>query len=103
MTKTDFRSEDSKKWRSLYKTAAWLKGRAWFLRNNPLCAFCQDEGIATPATVVDHIQAHKGDRGLFHDTKNWQALCAPCHDKIKQAMERNSHKPRIDITGWPIV
>ncbi|WP_456243258.1 HNH endonuclease [Thermacetogenium phaeum] len=23
---------------------------------------------------------HKGDRQLFWDESNWQALCKPCHD-----------------------
>ena len=33
------------------------------------------------ATVVDHIIPHKGDQKLFWDTRNWQPLCKPCHDK----------------------
>lgn len=30
--------------------------------------------------MVDHITPHKGDRGLFWDRNNWQALCKTCHD-----------------------
>lgn len=33
---------------------------------NPVCAKC-----GRLATVVDHIQAHKGNVGLFWGTKNW--------------------------------
>lgn len=102
MTNFDKRTEESKEWRKLYKTAQWLKGRAWFLRHNPLCVFCGEDGIATPATIVDHKIPHKGDKGLFYDTKNWQPLCKPCHDGIKQAMEKNDHKVQIGLDGFPI-
>ena len=54
------------------------------------------------ANVVDHIIPHKlkdaidsGDvarieasRALFWDSANWQSLCAPCHNSIKQAEEK---------------
>lgn len=102
MTNLDKRSEESKGWRHLYKKAQWLKGRAWHLRQNPLCVFCAEAGRAEPATVVDHIIPHKGDVGLFFDTKNWQSLCAPCHDTIKQAIEKNAHKRATGLDGWPL-
>lgn len=66
--------------------AKWRKARLRFLRQNPLCVHCLDEDEITPATVVDHIQAHKGDRELFWDEDNWQALCKMHHD-IKTAKE----------------
>jgi 5-methylcytosine-specific restriction protein A len=31
--------------------------------------------------VVDHIKPHKGDRGLFWELANHQALCKRCHDR----------------------
>lgn len=102
MSKFDQRTEESKKWRKLYGTAQWIKGRAWFLRNNPLCVFCEEEGRAEPATVVDHIKPHKGDKTLFYDVSNWQGLCAPHHDKTKQAMEKNEERIATGIDGWPI-
>ena len=39
------------------------------------------EGRYTKATVVDHIQPHRGDPKLFWDQSNWQSLCKRCHDK----------------------
>jgi 5-methylcytosine-specific restriction protein A len=59
----------------------WRKARLGFLRAHPLCAdpFGFHDGRAVPATVVDHVRAHKGDRRLFWDRRNWQALCASCH------------------------
>lgn len=59
----------------------WQKARLRYLRQHPLCVKCMEEGRLTPATVVDHIQPHKGDPVLFWDESNWQALCKPCHDR----------------------
>ena len=61
--------------------ASWRKARALFLRQHPLCAECRRNGRLTPATVVDHIVPHRGDKGLFWDQKNWQPLCKGCHDR----------------------
>lgn len=41
----------------------------------------------TAGSVVDHIEAHRGDMALFWDRNNWQTLCKPCHDSVKQAEE----------------
>ena len=59
----------------------WQKARDLFLKQHPLCAFCQAEGKIVPATVVDHIIPHRGDQTLFWDQSNWEALCKDCHDK----------------------
>ena len=58
----------------------WRRVRKRYLARHPLCVFCRQAGRITPATVVDHIKPHKGDRVLFWDESNWQALCKPCHD-----------------------
>ncbi|MFV0420598.1 HNH endonuclease [Oleidesulfovibrio sp.] len=58
----------------------WREARKGFLRSNPLCASCLHTDRAVPATVVDHITPHKGDKALFWDRKNWQPLCKRCHD-----------------------
>ena len=61
--------------------ARWRKAREAFLRQHPLCAECHASGRFAAATVVDHIRPHKGDRRLFWDRSNWQALCRECHDR----------------------
>lgn len=66
--------------------SAWQKARKAYLTKNPLCVHCTDKGRLTPANTVDHVIAHKGDKKLFWDSSNWQALCAPCHS-IKTAKE----------------
>ena len=59
----------------------WGQYRAAYLAAHPLCVRCEATGIITPATVVDHITPHKGNRDLFWDTTNHQALCKACHDR----------------------
>lgn len=59
----------------------WRKARKLFLQQHPLCVLCQEEGKVVPATVVDHIIPHRGDKRLFWDQTNWQSLCKNCHDK----------------------
>lgn len=64
-------------------TTDWEKERAAFLEAHPCCAIC-----GAVATVVDHITPHRGNKALFWDRYNWQALCKPCHDRVKQRQER---------------
>jgi 5-methylcytosine-specific restriction enzyme A len=33
-----------------------------------------------PAVLVDHIEPHRGNQGLFWSESNWQSLCKECHD-----------------------
>ena len=63
-------------------TSAWEKARAGFLKSHPTCTRCGD-----PATVVDHITPHRGNKALFWDKANWQPLCTPCHSRHKQREE----------------
>lgn len=98
----------SKEWRgsaaSRGYNARWRKARITFLGDNPLCAYCLKAGRPKPATLVDHIVPHKGDMALFWDTSNWQSLCAPCHNSLKQAEEHGNEKltPGSDAKGLPL-
>lgn len=65
----------------------WQKAREHYLRLHPLCCYCEREGRAEVATVVDHKEPHRGDMTLFWDEENWQPLCKPCHDSVKQLEE----------------
>lgn len=78
-------------WRTSNQSAAergydhkWRKARRLFLMANPLCVICQAQGRVTPANTVDHIIPHRGDKIAFWDESNWQALCAPCHNRKTQ-------------------
>ena len=68
----------------------WRTARLVFLRQHPLCVFCEKQGQVTEARVVDHIVPHRGNMTLFWDRKNWQALCVTCHSSTKQASEYGS-------------
>lgn len=60
--------------------ATWQRLRKMVLNANPLCRSCQRDGMATPATEVDHIvPINRGGERL--DRKNLQALCKSCHSK----------------------
>lgn len=81
----------------------WARVRGFYLRKHPLCVYCRRDGRVVAANVVDHIVPHRlkeaidsGDeariskaRALFWDSaNNWQSLCKPCHDSVKQREER---------------
>lgn len=58
----------------------WQKASKLFLQAHPLCVRCAAEGRYVKSEVVDHITPHRGDKALFWDMDNWQALCKRCHD-----------------------
>lgn len=66
--------------RSLYGYG-WARYSEGFLRRNPLCVRCLADGRTVEAEVTDHIVPHRGDRSLFWDSGNHQALCKACHDR----------------------
>jgi len=78
----------------------WRKVSKEFLKEHPICAFCVKEGRLTPSTEVDHIKQHGGDRRLFWDRKNWQALCKSCHSK-KTAKEDGGFGNKLKRT-WDL-
>ncbi|MGN8819199.1 HNH endonuclease signature motif containing protein [Oribacterium sp. HCP28S3_H8] len=68
----------------------WRRESKKFLQLHPFYEECLRHGIATPATVVDHIVPHRGDPKLFWDRSNWQALCKRCYDR---KTGREDHNP----------
>lgn len=81
------RRKESESWHSLYYTQAWKRLRAEQLISEPFCRRCACRGLRTPATEVDHITPHRGDRALFFDRGNLQSLCHSCHS-AKTAREQ---------------
>lgn len=65
----------------------WQKARERYLQQHPLCVYCEREGRVTAASVVDHIEPHRGDMKLFWSPSNWQSLCATHHSRDKQREE----------------
>jgi hypothetical protein len=83
-----------------YGLMRWKKRRAAQLRAHPLCAECLKRNLVVPATVVDHIEPHHGDRRAFEFGK-LQSLCASCHDSIKRTIELRGYDTTIGIDGYP--
>jgi len=72
-------------WRKWYKQAVWVRGaRPAQLARQPLCEMCLEDGLITPATVVNHRVPHMGRWYLFIDAGNHQSLCKPHHDRDAQ-------------------
>lgn len=68
--------------------SAWVRARKAYIIRHPLCAIC-----GAPATDVDHIRPHKGDKKIFWDSTNWQPLCHSCH--AKKTYEENAERFRF--------
>ena len=86
---------------SLYNTKLWRRLRHYQLLKEPLCKYCADIGQITPATIVDHIEPHKGNEALMFNADNLQSLCKQCHDKVKATVERKGYLIGCDINGIP--
>lgn len=80
----------------------WQQARARFLAKHPLCCMCEEEGKVTAATVVDHINPHKGNDALMWDETNWQPLCDHHHSSTKQRMEKSGFSVGCDAEGIPL-
>jgi len=73
---------DVRRW---YRLVEWAELRRQVIRDQAnACAAC---GRVTTALEVDHIRRHDGDRRLFWDRTNLQALCRTCHQTKTQRGE----------------
>jgi 5-methylcytosine-specific restriction enzyme A len=59
----------------------WRKYRAAFLARHPWCLECLRQGRRTLATVVDHVQPHRGNDALMWNPSNHASMCARCHNR----------------------
>jgi len=66
-----------------YNSRAWRKLRDWFIRANPLCIHCKDEGVIKAGDVVDHIIEIKNG-GEKLNSLNLQTLCHLHHNRKTQ-------------------
>lgn len=86
--KCDYGTERESAYKRGYNSK-WRTARNRFLKLTPLCTRCQIQGDLVKATVVDHINPHRGNQHLFWDESNWQSLCKKCHDKKTMTEDRN--------------
>lgn len=68
-------------------SARWDREAAAFRAAHPLCCGCQAIGRVEPATVVDHVEPHRGDQALFWDRLKWQSACDWHHNVVKKQLE----------------
>jgi 5-methylcytosine-specific restriction enzyme A len=85
----------------LYDSARLHRVRKRQLQEHPLCKFCAERGIVTPATICDHVEPHRGDINKF-----WlgalQSLCLQCHLTAKRDVEERGYRRDIGFDGWPL-
>lgn len=62
----------------------WVKIRAVYVSEHPLCEMCLKDGKVTPVEEVHHILPVS--RGGTNDTENLMSLCRSCHNKIHIAL-----------------
>lgn len=84
-----------------YSSARWKKIRTVQLSKEPLCQRCLYYSTVTAAEDVDHVLAHGGHDGLFHDADNLQSLCHSCHsfktgkERVGQFYSYIGHKEQV--------
>ncbi len=84
----DRRRRQTKPWRQWYQLPIWREIREQQLSAEPFCRRCMaTAGRVEPATVVNHLEPHKGDWDRFTNGP-FESLCKPCHDGPVQREER---------------
>lgn len=96
------RDRAGKPGRNWYKLKAWTLSRMAQLTKQPWCERCLNRNVETPATVVNHRKAHKGDWKLFIDPDNHESVCEHCHNSEIQSEEMNGFTKELGADGWPI-
>ena len=74
-----------------YNSTAWRELRKWFIKSNPTCKWCLEEGRANINNlIVDHI-VEIIDGGEKLDPSNLQTLCLSHHNQqqMRKLEKRN--------------
>lgn len=85
----------------LYDKAIWRRRSALQLKQFPLCAMCERQGIVMAADVADHIEP------IYNDINKLimgelQSLCRTHHAGAKRRQELHGYSDEIGADGWPI-
>ena len=84
-----------------YDLAVWARRKRRQLQEFPFCKFCFERGETTIATIVDHVQPHRGDWTKFR-LGDVQSLCYDCHNGAKKMIENRGFDTRIGADGMPV-
>jgi len=87
-------------WREWYQFEVWRRRRRAHLKKEPLCCYCLEIGIVTPATIADHILSHRGDWNKFL-LGELQSLCEQ-HHNAKSRTEKLGYDIAIGADGYPL-
>lgn len=96
------RTDEAQAYRRWYGLKAWQVARKTQLTRQPLCERCKAAGRVTPATVVNHRKAHKGNWALFISPANHESTCAPHHDRLIQKEEARGQRIGTSVDGRPV-
>jgi 5-methylcytosine-specific restriction protein A len=72
----------------------WERLRLMHLNEEPFCRMCAEEGVVTPADMVDHVITIEERPDLRLDPENLQSLCNPHHASRKQRLDRARARAR---------
>lgn len=74
----------------LYNSQKWVKLRAAYILEHPLCEDCLENGIIKPVEEVHHIRPILTGKDeleqayLAYNADNLRSLCKECHHKTHQ-------------------
>lgn len=86
----------------IYNSKEWKALRDDHLAKNPLCKYCNDFGRVVAASVVNHIEPHRGDKALAFDPANLESACETCHNVHSDAQDKGKTMAGCDADGMPI-
>jgi 5-methylcytosine-specific restriction protein A len=89
------RAEDQ----AFYHSIEWKKCRNLFIRLNPMCFDCQNNGYDTPAYEVHHIKKRKDFPELAFAHDNLMGLCKSCHTK-RTNQEKHGPADTVVLLGY---
>ena len=94
----DAKRRVEKPWRKWYFTREWKEIRAGQLFAEPYCRRCKRRSALVKATVVNHIEPHRGDWTKFI-AGPFESLCKTCHDSEVQREERAADAEKAKFTS----
>ena len=84
--------------KNIYKSQRWVKLRAAYIQQQPLCEHCLQYGVVTPGVIVDHIIEIE-DGGPIWEITNLQHLCRACHN-VKTGREAAKRRRNANNGGF---
>jgi 5-methylcytosine-specific restriction enzyme A len=98
----DNRSAKAREYRQHYATARWRAVRLAQLQAEPLCRYCQERGMVTPAKVCHHIDPKTKDDPATFYSGPFASLCEPCHNGPAAREDNRGFSIAVGVDGYPI-